>query len=67
MDSRPTSYLECASCDEQIGHTWIHVIVREVQEDESVHTVGFLCGESCLLDYAATVGGLMMENESDNG
>ncbi|KKM89424.1 hypothetical protein LCGC14_1248910 [marine sediment metagenome] len=61
MSDKITSYLNCASCDKRIRHTWIQVIVRELQEDDPIHTVGFLCGEDCLLDYAAMVGGLMMK------
>ena len=63
--SNPASCCHCSECNDSIGLTWIQVIVQEEDEGELIHTVGFLCSEECLLDYAAAVGGLMMEENDE--
>ncbi len=62
-----SNYLICAQCGERIRYSWIQIIVRDgLMDDDYIDTVGFLCEQDCLIDYAATVGGLMLTEKNND-
>ena len=56
-----TTTIACNECDGDIGDSWIMVTVY----DEGEYVSGFLCSEDCLVDFAAGVMAMRLDDKHE--